>query len=437
MTGKKSAMELSGSPSEKMASGHRTRTRITDSEVPVRVTSGGKMSLAQQNKVRKLIVDLMQQTEMLTKKDIADWRNAWQAAINMEFPRRSRLYDIYTDVDVDLQVTGAIGQRKNMVKRKAFKIVDSKTGEEKPEITEMFERPWFKSLMDMALDTPYWGHSLIELGNVVDVAGVLGYDAVRLVPRRHVMPEFHVIVKNPFDDQLAGYDYRDPAIYNWLIELGGERDLGLFLKLAVQTIPKKNMLAFWDQFGEIFGMPIRIGKTTSRDPKEHAKVENMLSSMGAAAWGLFPEGTEIEIKETTRGDAFNVYDKRLDKADAYISKGILNQTMTIDNGSSLSQSQVHLEIFKQVVDTDADNIRDMINYQLLPRMVLHSFPVKDCRFDWDEGVEYTPEQQVAYERMIGEKYEIDPEYFIQKYNVPILGPKKAEAQPTQLKNFFD
>lgn len=411
--------------------------RLTDRSVPVQLTSGKSLSLAQQDKARKLVVDLMQQTEMLTKKDLADWRNAWQAAINVEFPQRARLYDLYTDVDVDLQVTGAIGQRKNMVKRKSFKIVDIKTGDEREEMTEMLERPWFKNLIDTALNTPYWGHTLIELGNVVDVAGVLGYDAVRLVPRRHVIPEYHAIVKNPFDSQLNGYDYRDPAMYNWLIELGGERDLGLFLKLAAQTIPKKNMLAFWDQFGEIFGMPIRIGKTTSRDPKDHARVEKMLSDMGAAAWALFPEGTDIEIKETTRGDAFNVYDKRLDKADAYISKGILNQTMTIDNGSSLSQSQVHLEIFKQVVDTDADMIRDMVNYQLLPRMVMHGFPVKGLRFDWDEGAEYTPEQQVAFERMIGEKYEIDPEYFINKYNVPILGPKKIEPQPTHLKNFFD
>ena len=420
-----------------MTGRRRAITTITNGDVPVKVTAGGKLSLAKQTKVNKLLVELMQQTEMLTKKDMADWHNAWQAAINIEYPQRARLYDIYTSVDVDLQVTGAMGQRMNMVKRKSFKLVDKKTGEEKPDLTELFERPWFKNLITIALSTPYWGHSLIELGNVIDVDGVPGYDAVRLVPRRHVIPEFHCIVKNPYDTQLGGYDYRDPSMYNWLIELGGERDLGLFLKLAVQTIPKKNMLAFWDQFGEIFGMPIRVGKTTSRDPKENAKMEKMLSSMGAAAWGLFPEGTEIEIKETTRGDAFQVYDKRLDKADAYISKGILNQTMTIDNGSSLSQSQVHLEIFKQVVDSDADMIRDMINYQLIPRMIKHGFPVQGMRFDWDEQIEYTPEQQVAFERMIGEKYEIDPEYFIQKYNIPILGEKKKEPVPSTLKNFFD
>ena len=104
----------------------------------------------------------------------------------------------------------------------------------------------------------------------------------------------------------------------------------------------------------------------------------MLSSMGAAAWGLFPEGTEIDIKETTRGDAFNVYDKRVDRANSEISKGLLNQTMTIDNGSSLSQSEVHLEVFENVIDSDADLVKDIVNDQLIPRMIKHGFPPKAC-----------------------------------------------------------
>ena len=106
------------------------------------------------------------------------------------------------------------------------------------------------------------------------------------------------------------------------------------------------MLAYWDAFGEIFGMPIRIGKTASRDPKDIDRAEKFLAEMGALSWGLFPEGTEIEIKETTRGDAFNVYDRRIERANSEMSKGILNQTMTIDDGSSYSQSQTHLDIFK-------------------------------------------------------------------------------------------
>lgn len=39
----------------------------------------------------------------------------------------------------------------------------------------------------------------------------------------------------------------------------------------------------------------------------------------------------------------------------------------------------------------------------------------------------TPEQQVAYERMLLDKFEVDPQYFIDKYNIPLLKPKKDTA----------
>ena len=66
----------------------------------------------------------------------------------------------------------------------------------------------------------------------------------------------------------AGIDYRQPPFSDWLIEAGRPDDLGLYLKAASQTIPKKNLLAFWATFGEIFGLPMRIARTTSRDQKE-------------------------------------------------------------------------------------------------------------------------------------------------------------------------
>ena len=196
------------------------------------------------------------------------------------------------------------------------------------------------------------------------------------------------------------------------------------------------MLAYWDQFGEIFGMPIRIAKSSTRDPKDRSRIENMLSSMGAAAWGLFPEGTDIDIKETTRGDAFNVYDKRIERANSEISKGLLNQTMTIDNGSSLSQSEVHLEVFENVVESDADLVKDIVNDQLIPRMIRHGFPIKGMRFVYDESIDYTPEQQVAFETMIADRFEVDPKYFIEKYNIPIIG-KKERGTEILAKPFFD
>jgi hypothetical protein len=179
------------------------------------------------------------------------------------------------------------------------------------------------------------------------------------------------------------------------------------------------MLAFWDTFGEIFGMPMRIAKTASRDSKEIERLNRMLIEAGASQTAVMPLDTELEFIESTRADAYNVYNQRVDRANSELSKLIIGQTMTIEDGSSLSQSQTHLQVFQNLVEEDADMLRDIVNNQLLPRMVAHGFPLKGLRFDWDYSVDYTPEQQVAYETMVADRYEVDPAYFAEKYSMPV------------------
>ncbi|MDR1370927.1 MAG: DUF935 domain-containing protein [Dysgonamonadaceae bacterium] len=390
------------------------------------------MKQIEKERVKAMTIELAQTAMNLTKKDIATWRQAWQMAINPENPQRRRLYEVYADVDIDLHLTGCISQREGFVLQKAFKLVD-KNGKENRELSELFEAEWFKDFLKLVLDVRYWGHSLIQFGDIVSVMGKRRFETVELVPRMHVVPEFGVITKEAGGDPKQGINYRTGKISQWCIEAGKPKDLGLLLKCSPSALSKKNMLAFWDGFGELFGMPIRIGKTTSRDNSEITKVEKMLSEMGAAAWGLFPEGTEIEIKETTRGDAYNVYDQRINRSNSEISKGVLNQTMTIDNGSSLSQSEVHLEILENVVEADADLVRDIVNNRLIPFMAMHGFPVEGYRYDWDDSVSYSPDQMRNIEQMLlTGGYEIDPKYFIDKYNIVITG--KQAAAPT---NFFD
>lgn len=387
-------------------------------------------------RLRKVIMDIQRTTDSLTRKDIGDWRNAWQLAINIDSPNRQRLYDIYRDVEVDLHLSGCIQQREGFVLSRSFKLVNEK-GDEDEEAINYFNTSWFKQLMKFALDANYWGHSLIELGDITtDLNGRKTYDGVKLIPRKHVIPEYHRVVTELGQDWHSGIDYHLPPFSDWLIEVGLPDSLGLYLKAATQTIPKKNALAFWDTFAEIFGMPMRIARTTTRDDKERAKIEQMLKQSGLAGYMLADQGTELEFVESSKGDAFNVYDKRIDRANSELSKLIIGQTMTIEDGSSLSQSETHLEVFQNLVEADSDTIRDIVNNQLLPHMIRHGFPLKGIHFDWDYSVDYTPEQQVAYETMVLNEYEVDPAYFEGKYNMPVGGrrqmlPLVAPTEPSQ------
>lgn len=370
-------------------------------------------------KAKGMVAQLMQQTQSFTRAEIGTWRKAWQIASDVENPRRTMLYQLYRDTEVDLHLSGCTEQRRGMLKARTFRLEDSK-GKASEEALAIFDATWFKDFIDYVFDAILWGHSLIELGDVVeDATGRKAYSEVTLIPRQHVIPEFGRVLIDPSDDIQNGLSFREGAFVGSLIEVGKPKDLGLLLKATPQAIAKKNMLAFWDNFGQIFGMPMRIAKTSSRDKKDIDAISRMMEEMADMFYGVFHENVDIQLIESTRGDAFNVYDRRIERANSELSKLILGQTMTIEDGSSLSQSQVHLEVLERLVESDCDRLRDIINNQLLPRMVVHGFPVKGLRFNWDYSQDYTPEQQVAYETMIADRYEVDPTYFAEKYNMPV------------------
>jgi len=391
-------------------------------------TMADKAAIAE---AKKVLIDMAFKTRQLTKKDIDNWRMAWQVAINYETPKRNRLLDVYNDVIIDAHLNGAIRNRKIKTMSKSFRIVNIKTGEENPELTQILEAGWFKRFISLSLDSIFWGHSLIEFGNVMNTT-VRSFDQVKLIPREHVVPEYNRVLKDPSDEWNKGFDFTIPPFSDWCISVGDPYDLGILLNASPHCISKKNMMAYWDEFGELFGMPIRIGTTSTRDPNERVKVESMLTEMGSKAWGLFPEGTDIKLIETTRGDAYNVYDKRVERCNSELSKLINGVTMVMDNGSSKSQAQVHEHQFDDICDNDADFVRDVINTKLFPLLKIHGFNFDNHRFDWDESIDYTPEQQLDIDKFMVENFEIDPQVFADKYNTPVIGPKQNAPS-----SFFD
>ena len=387
----------------------------------------------------KAIFELVRQTESMTNTDLAAWRAAWRAAVNVDRPNRLRLYDIYRDALIDLHLSGCIEQRTAHVMSRSF-VLKNADGTDNDEATEILNVKWFKDFMRYALESIYWGHSLIELGPVVELAdGRKAFASATLVSRKHVVPEHHRVIRNQMDDWKKGIDYHEEPYSSWLIEAGNKDDLGLLLKASSQTIPKRNAMAFWDTFAEIFGIPMRVARTTTRDESELDKLSNALDQMGSTASAVLPEGTDLQIVESSRGDAYNVYNQRIDRANSELSKLIIGQTMTIENGSSLSQSETHLKVFLNLIEKDCDMLRDLVNSQLLPLMVRHGFPVNGLQFDWDYSVDYTPEQQLAFETAIADRYEVESDYFADKYGMPV-GPRRESGLPVmakdQVKQFF-
>ncbi len=142
---------------------------------------------------------------------------------------------------------------------------------------------------------------------------------------------------------------------------------GLARLAAVAFLVKNVTVKDWAALAEVFGMPMRVGKFgPSATGEDILKLTTAVVNLGIDAAAVIPESMKIEFEQAANlsgaGDFFEKLGQYLDKQ---ISKGVLGQTMTTDEGSSLSQSQTHDQVRKDIRDKDAKQMRATLSAQLV------------------------------------------------------------------------
>lgn len=155
----------------------------------------------------------------------------------------------------------------------------------------------------------------------------------------------------------------------------------------------------WVAFAEVYGMPLRIGKydPATAGPAEVAKLRRALANIGHDAAAVIPNDMEISIEDGggrpgTGGGPFLELAEYFDKQ---LSKAVLGQTMTSDDGASLSQAQVHKEVQMMIAASDARAMSDRIMESVIVPIVRLNFgeqaPVPEVCIDVSE-----PEDLAAF-----------------------------------------
>lgn len=371
---------------------------------------------AKRESLKEAVMKLAQQTRSLTEQDIQSWRIGHATALNVDNPNRNSLYSVYHDAMLDSHLSAVWGVRLEMVLKSRFVLVDQ-NGKEDTEKTKLLQKSWFLDYLILAMESKLWGHSLIQFTE----RNVEGFLNVDLVPREHVKPEKGIVTVEPNDEK--GVSYFEPPFSDYTVSVGKRNDLGLLLEIAPLCISNKYMGQFWDQFAEIFSVPIRIAKVPEGNTTAINKAYNMLDSMGRAAFGVFGKETDVQIIETSKNDAYNVYDKRMQRNENRISKMIVGNTMLMDNGSSRSQAQVHQEVAEYISIADHRFLHFHMNETLLPFLIKHGYPVQGLIFKWDDSNELSFDEQLKVDQWLAQNFEVDIEYFKEKYNGKITGFK--------------
>jgi phage gp29-like protein len=303
-------------------------------------------------------------------------------------------------------------QRKNKVLSRGFKMLNE-DGSENEEATKLLKAEWFEIFVSCALDSRFYGFSLLEFDSLIDDK----FKEVREVPREYVVPE-----KGKVRTTLNGgtyIDYTKPPFANWVLFVGSKTDLGLLNKVTPVVQWKRLVQATWAEYNELYGIPLRVGRTDTRDPEARNNMAQMLDQLGSSAWGLFDEDDNIEIISGNSSGNHNTFKDFIDLADEQISKLILGQTMTTDDGSSRSQAEVHAEILESYTGADLRWLEHLINNKLLPFCENLGLTFGGAMFSWDNSEKLSLSEQFEIDKELLNFYKLPAEYITAKYGTPV------------------
>ena len=136
---------------------------------------------------------------------------------------------------------------------------------------------------------------------------------------------------------------------------------GLAYSVATAYLLKSTAVRDWWALGELAGLPVRVGKYGPDASDDDIDLLVQAVSMLAADAGcVIPDSMLIEFAQAARsggsGDINALHEPRAAWCDAQVSKAVVGQTMTADDGASLSQARVHEEVREDIV---ADDVRQM------------------------------------------------------------------------------
>lgn len=138
---------------------------------------------------------------------------------------------------------------------------------------------------------------------------------------------------------------------------------GLARLAAVAVMCKAWTWKDWMGFADIFGIPMRVGRYSPGASADDISVlMAAVANLGSDAAAVIPESMRIEFTHAANvagaGDFFRGLAEWWDKQ---VSKGVIGQTMSSDDGSSMAQAKVHDEVRLDLLQADAKSESNTLN----------------------------------------------------------------------------
>ncbi len=223
---------------------------------------------------------------------------------------------------------------------------------------------------------------------------------------------------------------------------------GVLRVVAWMYLFKNYDLKGWVKFSEVFGMPLRLGKYEAGATKEDKDALIMaVRSLGSDAAGVISKGTEIEFIEAAKNSGTQVFKLLADFCNAEMSKAVLGQTMTTEQGDKGARSlgEVHKEVEEELQQDDCEQTSKAIRRDIIRPLVGFNFgwevPLPWFKFKYEDPGDLKGEAD-RYKIHLESGVPISQKHYYEKFQLPkpdegdklIEPPRLRSPAPQSLEN---
>lgn len=283
--------------------------------------------------------------------------------------------------ECDLHYASVLGTRKRAISGLDI-IVEAASDESRDQeiadaIRQQVARPDFCNMLNDALDAIGKGYSAVEM--LWRPGSIWEPDFIWRDPRHFRFdPETGRKLQIIRDDSAGTSDdipawkfiVHQPQIKSGLPIRGGLARLAAFAYMC-----KRWSIKDWLSFADIYGVPLRLGVyDVGTNPADVEKLMAAVTGIGNDAAAVISRNMEIQFpapQSATGGD--RLFQGLADWWDRQVSKGVLGQTMTADDGASLSQAAVHNDVREDILRHDAKQLANTLNKDFVIPFVALNF----------------------------------------------------------------
>jgi len=327
---------------------------------------------------------------------------------NADAGRIDQTMRLYSDVmSKDLHLGGILDKRKGAVAGCTWEIIpgtDDTQGEKDTDlIRELFRViPNFDDMIRSLMEAVPYGFSFLEVMWATDGKWIYVESVDDILPHRFIFQDNKdwKLLSYPrliTDDNLNGIELpKDKFLFHRFQPKGGYVvRSGLMRALVWWWMFKSYSIKDWLAFMEIYGQGFRIGRyDEGASPGDRDVLEEAVKNMATDFSAVISKSTEIEVKYPQITSAVASYENFGHFANAEMSKRVLGQTLTTEQGEKGARAlgQVHKEVEQDVLEYDARCIMGTIQKGLVVPLV-----------DWNHGqrdkypkfmIHYQPEEDL-------------------------------------------